>query len=52
VRQEHTLRVYENRVLRKVFGPKRAEVTRKRMRLHNEKLHGLYSSTNTIQFIR
>jgi hypothetical protein len=36
--------VFENRVLRRIFGPKRDEVTGKWRRLHNEELHDLYSS--------
>jgi hypothetical protein len=40
------VRVFENRVLRRIFGPKRDEVTGKRRRLHNEELHILYSSQN------
>jgi hypothetical protein len=38
--------VFENRVLRRIFGPKRDEVTREWIRLHNEKLYALYSSPN------
>jgi hypothetical protein len=37
--EKHRLRVFENRVLRKIFGPKRNEVTGERRKLHNEKLH-------------
>jgi hypothetical protein len=40
LREEHRLRVFENRVLRRIFGPKRDEVRK----LHNEELHSLYSS--------
>jgi hypothetical protein len=36
--------VFENRVLRRIFGPKRVEVTGGRRKLHNEELHNLYSS--------
>jgi hypothetical protein len=36
--------VFENRVLRRIFGPKRVEVTGGWRKLHNEELHGLYSS--------
>ena len=41
LRQERRLRVYENRVLRKVFGPKREEVTGQWRKLHNEELNDL-----------
>jgi hypothetical protein len=44
LREEHTLRVFENRVLKKIFGPKRDEVSGEWRRLHNEELHALYSS--------
>jgi hypothetical protein len=40
--------VFENRVLRKIFGPKRNEVTRGWRKLHNEKFHNLYSSPSKI----
>jgi hypothetical protein len=43
LREEHRLRVYENRVLRKIFGPKRDEVTGEWRKLHNEELRDLYS---------
>jgi hypothetical protein len=43
LRKEHRLRVFENRVLRRMFGPKRDEVTGVWRKLHNEELHGLYS---------
>jgi hypothetical protein len=42
--EEHRLRVFENRVLRRLFGPKRDEVTGDWRKLHNEELHRLYSS--------
>jgi hypothetical protein len=42
LREEHRLRVFENRVLRRVFGPKRDEVTGEWIKLHNEKLNDLY----------
>jgi hypothetical protein len=42
------LRVYENRVLRKIFGPMRDEVTGEWTRMHNEELNDLYSSSNII----
>jgi hypothetical protein len=44
LREECRLMVFENRVLRKIFGPKRDEVTRDWRKLHNEKLNYLYSS--------
>jgi hypothetical protein len=43
MREEHCLRVFENRVLRRMFGPKRNEVKGEWRKLHNEKLHILYS---------
>jgi hypothetical protein len=46
LREEHRLRVFENRVLRRIFGPKRDEVTGEWRRLHNEELNDLYSSPN------
>jgi hypothetical protein len=39
LREEHRLRVFENRVLRRIFGPKRDELTGEWMKLHNEELH-------------
>jgi hypothetical protein len=47
-REEHRMRIFENRVLRRIFGPKRDELTGERKKLHNEELHNLYSSPNTI----
>jgi hypothetical protein len=49
LREKHRLRVFENRVLRRIFGPKRDEVTGDWRKLHNEKLHNLYSSPNIIR---
>jgi hypothetical protein len=43
LREERRLRVFENRVLRRVFGPKRDEVTCERRKLHNEELNDLYT---------
>jgi hypothetical protein len=44
LREEDRLRVFEQRVLRRIFGPKRGEVTGGWRKLHNEELHNLYSS--------
>jgi hypothetical protein len=44
LREEHRLRVFENRVLRRIFGSKRDEVMGGCRKLHNEELHNLYSS--------
>jgi hypothetical protein len=52
LREEHRLRVFENRVLRRIFGPKRDEVTGGWRKLHNEELHNLYSSPNIIRVIK
>jgi hypothetical protein len=52
LREEHRLRVFDNRVLRRIFGPKRDEVTGEWIRLHNEKLNDLYSSPNIIRMIK
>jgi hypothetical protein len=49
LREEHRLRVFENRVLRRIFGPKIDEVTGSWRKLHNEKLHNLYSSPSIIR---
>jgi hypothetical protein len=49
LREEHRLRVFENRVLRRIFGPKRDEVTGEWRKLHNEELHDLYSSPSLIR---
>jgi hypothetical protein len=51
LREEHRLRVYENRVLRKIFGPKREEDGSWR-KLHNVELHDLYSSPNIVRVIK
>jgi hypothetical protein len=52
LREEHRLRVFENRVLRSIFGPKRDEVTGEWRKLHNEKLRDLYSSPSIIGIIK
>jgi hypothetical protein len=52
LREEHRLRVFENRVLRRIFGPKRDEVTGGWRKLHYEELHGLYSSPSIVSVIK
>jgi hypothetical protein len=47
LREEHRLRMGENRVLRRIFGPKRDEVMGEWRKLHDEELSDLYSSPNT-----
>jgi hypothetical protein len=51
LKKEHRLRVFENRVLRRIFGRKRDEVTGDWRKLHIEELHRLYSSSNIIRMI-
>ena len=51
-REERRLRVFENRVLRRVFGPKRAEVTGEWRKLHNEEVRDLYSLPNIVRVIK
>jgi hypothetical protein len=52
LREEHRLRVFENRFLRRIFGPKRNEVTGEWRRLHSEEFHNLYSSPDIIRQIK
>jgi hypothetical protein len=52
MREEHRLRVFENRVLRGIFGPKRDEVTGEWRKLHKGELHNLYSSPDIIRQIK
>jgi hypothetical protein len=52
LRGEHRLRVFENRMLRRIFGPKRDEVTGELRKLHSKELHDLYSSPSIIRIIK
>jgi hypothetical protein len=52
LREEPRLRVFENRALRRVFGPTRDEVTGEWRKLHNEEHNDLYSSPNIVQVIK
>jgi hypothetical protein len=49
LRAEHRLRVFENNVMRRIYGPKREEVVGSWRRLHNEELHNIYASRNIIK---
>jgi len=52
LREERRLRVFENRVLRRIFEPKREEVTREWRKLHNEELNDTYSSPSIFRVIK
>ena len=52
LREEYRLRVFENKVLRKIFGAKRDEITGQWRKLHNAELHALYSSPNIIRNLK
>jgi hypothetical protein len=52
LREEHRLRVFENRALRRIFGLKRDDVTGQWRRLHNEGLYDLYASPNIIRVLK
>jgi len=52
LREERKLRVFENMVLRRIFGPRREEVTGEWRRLHNEELNDLYSSPNILRVMK
>jgi hypothetical protein len=52
LREEHRLRVFANRVLRRIFGQKRDEVTGGCRKLHDEELHGLYSSPSIVRVLK
>jgi hypothetical protein len=52
MREEHRLRVFEKRVFRRVFGPRRDEVTGEWRKLHNEELSDLYSLPNILRVVK
>jgi hypothetical protein len=52
LREKHRLRVFENRVLRRIFGPRRDEVTGEWRKQHNEELHDSYSSPSIIRIMK
>jgi hypothetical protein len=52
LREELGLRLFENRVLRRIFGPKRDQVRREWRELHIEELYVLYSSPNSVRVIK
>ena len=52
MREEHRLKVFENRVLRRIFGPKRDEVAGEWRKLHNEELNALHSLPNIVRAIK
>ena len=52
IEEERTLRVFENRVLRRVFGPKRDKVKGEWRKLHNEELSDLYSLPNIVRVVK
>ena len=52
MREEHRIRVFENKVLRKTFGPKKDEITGEWRKLHNVELHALYSSPTIVRGLK
>jgi len=52
LRKKRRVRVFESRVLRRIFGPKRDEVIREWRKLHNEELNDLYCSPNIVRVIK
>ena len=52
LKKERRVKVFENRVLRRIFGPKRDEITGERRKLHNEELYDLYCLQNIVRVIK
>jgi hypothetical protein len=52
LREKRRLKLFENKVLRRIIGPKRDEVTGEWIKLHNEELNDLYSSSNIVRVIK
>ena len=52
LREDHRLKVFENKVLRKIFGAKKDEITGEWRKLHNDELHALYSSPNIVRSLK
>ena len=52
LREERRLRLFENWILRRIFGPERDEVTGERGKLHNDELNGLYASPNIVRLVK
>jgi hypothetical protein len=52
LREEHRLRLFKNRVLRRTYGPKRKKAWECQRTMHNEELHNMYASSNIIRVIR
>ena len=52
LREKRRLRVFQNRMLRRIFGPKRNKVTAEWIKLHNEELNDLYCSPNIVRVIK
>jgi hypothetical protein len=52
LREEHGLKVFENRVMKRIFGPKMDEITGSWGKLHNEGLHNLYGSPSIVKMIK
>jgi hypothetical protein len=52
LREQHRLRLFDNRVLRRIFGPKRDEVTGEWRKLYSEELHDFYSSPSIIRIMK